>query len=84
MNDFLHGAVAMAAFIAGLFFLRYWRTTRESLFLCFSIGFWLIAANWTIPSLAAGLETYAHVLRFLGFAVIAYGVFAKNRSPARR
>ncbi|RYZ07567.1 MAG: hypothetical protein EOO73_11350 [Myxococcales bacterium] len=83
MIDFLHGMLAMAAFTVGLFFLRYWRMTRDSLFLYFCVAFWLLAANWTIPSYSAELVPHAHVLRFLGFALIAYAVFAKNRSPQR-
>jgi hypothetical protein len=83
VNDFLHGAVAMAAFVAGLFFFRYWRTTRDRLFLLFAFAFWLLTANWTIPTFAAELQPHAHVVRFLGFALIAYAVFAKNRSPRR-
>lgn len=84
MNDFLHGAVAMAAFTVGLFFLRYWRTTRDPLFISFSIAFWLLTANWTIPTFAPELAPHAHLLRFLGFGLIAYAVFAKNRSPQGR
>lgn len=81
MNDFLRGAVAMASFIVGLFFLRYWRATTDRLFLWFSLAFWLLAANWTLPTFAGELRPHAHVLRFLGFALIAYAVIAKNRSP---
>jgi Family of unknown function (DUF5985) len=84
VNDFLHGAVAMAAFTAGVFFFRYWRTTRDRLFLLFGIAFWLLTANWTIPTFAVELAPHAHVLRFLGFALIAYAVFAKNRTPQPR
>lgn len=80
MIDFLHGAVAMASVAVGLFFLKYWRTTRDRLFLCFCVAFWLLAANWTIPTFRADFAPHAHVLRFLAFALIAYAVVAKNRS----
>lgn len=80
MNEYLHGALAMASFTAGLFFLRYFRATRDRLFLCFCVAFWLLSANWTLPTLAASLLPYAHVLRFAAFALIAYGVVVKNRS----
>lgn len=83
MNDFLRGAVAMASFSVGLFFLRYWRTTADRLFFHFAVAFWLLAANWTIPTFSGEHRPHAHVLRFLAFALIAYAVVAKNRSPRR-
>ena len=39
LNAVLMGAVAMASFVAMLFFLRFWRQTRDSLFLLFAIAF---------------------------------------------
>ena len=49
MNDpvssVLLGAVAMASLVAALFFLRFWRQTRDSFFLLFSIAFGVDAAT---------------------------------------
>ena len=41
--SFLQGAIAMCFAIAGLFFLRFWRDTRDRLFLLFALSFWLQA-----------------------------------------
>ena len=41
----LMGAIALASFVAGLFFFRYWRSTRDSFFLYFALSFWIEAAN---------------------------------------
>ena len=38
-SSVLMGAVAMASFVATIFFLRFWRQTRDSLFLLFAIAF---------------------------------------------
>jgi len=82
MNQLLYGALAMAAWLAGLFFLRFWRVTRDRLFVFFVLAFWLLALNWLglglVPStLEARHEVY--LLRLLAFGLISAGVLDKNR-----
>jgi hypothetical protein len=84
VNDFVRGAAAMAALTVALFFLRYWRTSRERLFLLFSVAFLLLSLNWALPALGGALASHAHFFRFVGFAVIAYAVLDKNRRGKRR
>lgn len=79
MNDFLHGAITLASLAISLFFLRFWRSTRERLFLLFSAAFWLLALHWMLASLWPSLTGPAHVLRFIAFALIALAVLDKNR-----
>jgi hypothetical protein len=79
VNEFLRGAVAMASFAVGLFFLRYFRTSRDRLFLLFCVAFWLFALNWTVIALAPALAPHAYWLRFSAFAIIALAVIDKNR-----
>jgi hypothetical protein len=79
MNLFLNGAVTTASCAVALFFLRYWRTTRDRLFLMFSAAFWLLALHWLVSSAFPQLTTQAHVLRFLAFVLIAVAVLDKNR-----
>lgn len=78
-NDFLRGALVMASSSIALFFLRFWRTTSERLFLFFSFAFGLLGANWALASLGGSLAPHAHVLRFFAFVVIALAVLDKNR-----
>jgi hypothetical protein len=56
MNDVLLGAIAMASFVATLFFLRFWRQTRDRFFLLFAIAFALDA----LTRLTLGLSTVSH------------------------
>ena len=83
MNDFLRGAAATAALAIAVFFLRYWRTSRERLFLSFSVAFVLLSLNWALPAIGGPLAPHAHVFRFVGFALIAYAVIDKNRRGKR-
>jgi hypothetical protein len=39
------GALAMAFAVAGLFFLRFWRDTKDRLFAFFALAFFALAAN---------------------------------------
>jgi len=79
VNDFLRGALAMAALAVGLFFVRYWRATRDRLFLMFSGAFWLLGLSWTLATLAPTLVEQSHALRFSAYVLIAIAVMDKNR-----
>jgi hypothetical protein len=86
---FLNGAVALAYLVAGVFFLRFWRKTRDRLFLSFSAAFVLLATNLAIVvALGVGDERtgYSYILRVLGFLLILWAILRKNvggRRPAR-
>lgn len=82
MSDFLLGAITWASLSIALFFLRYWRRTRDRLFVMFSAAFWLLGMHWFLLSALPRLETQAHVLRFLAFGLIALAVLDKNRQSA--
>ena len=79
----LHGATAMACCVAALFFLRFWRTTRDRLFLFFSLGFWVLAAHWTVLGaldVDAEQRHLYYVPRLLAFLLILIGIADRNRS----
>ncbi len=81
MIDFLSGALAFANLVAGVYFLRYWRTTRDRLFLSFALAFWLLMLNQIIVRLLGpGDERsgYAYVLRVVGFLLILVAIIRKN------
>ncbi|HJT42778.1 MAG TPA: DUF5985 family protein [Rhizomicrobium sp.] len=78
---FLAGAVTMGFVVSALFFLRFWRRTQETLFLCFAIAFFLLAANQALPVLLeltdenrAGI----YLLRLAAFAMIIVAILIKN------
>jgi hypothetical protein len=79
--DFLGGAVAFAFIIAGVFFLRFWRTTRDGLFLSFAMAFWLLAANRILVAILGDDDertTRAYVLRVLAFLLILLAIARRN------
>ena len=83
MNEFLRGALAMASFVAGLFFLRFFRESRERLFLFFALAFWLLSVSWIgLATIAVETESghLVYLIRLAAFVLIIAGIVDKNRS----
>ena len=51
---FIAGAVVAGFALAGLFFLKFWKRTRDELFLAFTAAFWLLG-------ITQALLTFSHV-----------------------
>ena len=82
LNDFLSGAVAFGFVIAGLFFLRFWRRTRDGLFLAFAFAFWLLGAGQALLTLADVIveeRSWLYLFRLAAFALIIAAILRKNR-----
>ncbi|MCR4338003.1 MAG: DUF5985 family protein [Candidatus Omnitrophica bacterium] len=82
MQDILLGAIAMASFVAGLFFLRFWKSTKDRFFLFFAIAFWIEAINRVILGLVELSENFPifYLIRFLAFALILFAILDKNQA----
>ena len=81
--DFLSGAVALAYLVAGVYFLRFWRKTRDHLFLSFALAFWLLTLNQALAAaFGAGDERtgWTYLLRVIGFLLILAAIVHKNLS----
>ncbi|MBD1805385.1 hypothetical protein H6F98_07975 [Microcoleus sp. FACHB-SPT15] len=81
MTSFLMGTVAMGCAIAGLFFLRFWKETKDRLFLSFTLAFFMLTINRTL----LGFTPYAnettpdlYLLRLSAFLIILFGILDKN------
>jgi hypothetical protein len=81
---FMLGAIVACCAVAGAFFLRFWRKTRDRLFAMFSLAFWILAANWAALAFTRTdeIRTALYAVRLLAFGVILYAIVDKNRSPA--
>ena len=80
MNDFMVGAIAMASWIAGLFFLRFWKETRDRLFLIFAMAFWLLGlTRLALVILAFEEHNYVYWVRLAAFLLILFAIIDKNR-----
>ena len=86
INRFLLGALVMGCFAAGLFFLRFWRKTRDRLFSVFAVAFWLMGLNWLLLAFTspdAEFRPALYLIRLLAFVLILYAILEKNRAGRR-
>lgn len=82
MQQMLTGAIATGWAVAGLFFFRFWRRTRDPFFLWFALSFWLESCNRIALGVLVDVSE-EHPL-FYGLRVVAYGlillaIWQKNR-----
>ncbi|HKU93000.1 MAG TPA: DUF5985 family protein [Sphingomicrobium sp.] len=83
LYDFLSGAVSLGFFVCALFFLRFWRRTKDGLFLAFALAFSLLGLGQAILALA-NIPTEERgslfLIRLAAFALILIAIVRKNRS----
>jgi hypothetical protein len=81
---FLSGAISMGYLVISLFFVRFWRSSRDRLFLFFSIAFGLLLIE-RVVRVAFDLESEwipaVYLFRLLSFGMILYAIIDKNRRP---
>jgi len=80
---FLQAVSATAAFVAGLFFFRFWRDSADRLFAFFGAAFCLLSSSWALLALinpAEEMRSYIYAIRLLAFVLLIVGIVDKNRS----
>jgi hypothetical protein len=77
----LIGAISMGNFIAALFFLKFWRSTRDRFFLFFALSF----GTEAIGRLIIGLMEYPdeslpfpYLMRLAAYMLILFAIIDKN------
>ena len=86
MLDFLTGATATCAAVAGLFFFRFWRQTADRLFASFAIAFWLFGVHWLCLAIAGPDYEFRPLLygiRLVASGLIIGAIVEKNRMMKR-
>jgi hypothetical protein len=91
MNLILLGAIAMLCFTVALFFIRFWKTTRDRFFLFFAIAFFIEGCGRValgVIDYSSEQEPLFYLLRLLSFSVILFAIVDKNwlngADPLRR
>jgi hypothetical protein len=86
MQLFAAGMITMGLLIAAGFFLRFWKRTRDPLFMAFGAAFVLLALNQGIASLTTlGRDEIGSVwlLRLAAFCLIIGAIAWKNLGERR-
>ena len=80
MNQFMLGAIAMGSAVAALLFFRFWRSSRDRLFLYFSLSFLLEAVDRLFMSMGnlSDENQGFYLVRLLSYALILWAVVEKN------
>lgn len=82
MLHFMWGALAMSSLTASVFFLRFYRDTRDRLFIMFAAAFAVLAVHWGafgIVRLEDEDRPFVYLARLLAFGFILLGIVDKNR-----
>jgi len=86
VTDLVTGMIAMASIIIGLFFLRFWRNTKDRFFLYFALSFGIEGVHRIVTTLTYDEheESPLHYLvRLLAYGLILWAILEKNL-PSRR
>lgn len=86
LQNFLPGAITMGFAVCALFFLRFWRSTRDRLFLGFSLAFFLLGIGQALLGLSVVPEeerSFLYLFRLAAFSTIIVSIWLKN-GEARR
>lgn len=87
LNAILTGAIIMASLTVSLFFLRFWKSTRDKFFLYFAVSFALEAVNRIVlSSSVTQSETTPvyYLIRLLSYALILFAVLEKNKRHGKK
>lgn len=81
LSGFLLGVIATSSFTAGIFFLKFWKHTRDSLFLAFGLAFIIEGLNRTAVLTVANPNEgspWIYLVRLLAFLLILAAILKKN------
>lgn len=87
MIQILSGVFIGMALAVCLFFVRFWRKSRERLFALLALVFFLLAIERSVLAFVpAGHESrhFIFLVRLLAFALLIVGIIDKNRGHPRR
>ena len=82
MRLFISGMIVMGYSVAAAFFARFWRDTRDRLFLFFAVAFAMLAIHRISLAFEDSLhfpETTYYVIRLLAYVTILVAIVDRNR-----
>ncbi|HXT12993.1 MAG TPA: DUF5985 family protein [Candidatus Angelobacter sp.] len=82
MSHFVSGMLTMGYIVAGIFFLRFWRDSRDRLFAMFGASFFILAVQRLGLEFSRNLpeeEPLWYFVRLAAFVIIVVAIVDKNR-----
>lgn len=83
LEGFLLGVIVTASLTAGAFFLRFWRQTRDTLFLTFAAAFFIEGLNrigFLFVERPNEGSPAIYLVRLIAFLLILAAIVRKNRA----
>lgn len=83
MTDLLAGGSALAAAAIALYFMRFWRQTRDSFFALFALAFVMFVVNRALVAVVDDehqSEPWLYLPRLFAFLLIIAAIVYKNRA----
>ncbi|HLG87649.1 MAG TPA: DUF5985 family protein [Alphaproteobacteria bacterium] len=82
LHAFVSGMITAGYLVASLFFLKFWKRSREQLFLLLAPAFILLAINQAALTLAEipreEEKSWLYLIRLAAFSLIAGAIIRKN------
>jgi hypothetical protein len=81
MREIIIGALTMGYAVAGMFFLRFWRDTRDRLFLLFAVAFFVLSMNRAGFAFIHEQDShgdYLYWIRLVAFLIMLIAIIDKN------
>jgi hypothetical protein len=82
MIDLLSGILIAGDWVIGLFFLRFWATSRDRLFAMFAAAFWILGVQRLLLAVTRTVfedQAIFYTLRLAAFVIIVVAIIDKNR-----
>jgi hypothetical protein len=86
MEAMVTGAMACASFVVGLFFLKFWKSSRDRFFLYFALSFWIQGLNRIHLGISGSSQEDSagiYIIRLIAYVLILIAIWEKNREPRR-
>jgi hypothetical protein len=78
---FLSGAITLGYFVVALFFIRFWKSVGDRLFLFFSLAFVILGLErilFVSMSPSSEMTPYVYVMRLIAYVMIWWAIIEKN------
>ena len=82
----LLSAISMASLVAAMFFLRFWKKTRDKFFLWFAVSFAIEGINRAALGLSQDPnegQPFFYIIRFLSYLLIVIAIVSKNLATSK-
>lgn len=86
INDLISGALVMGYAVAAIFFLRFYRSTKDRLFAFFAAAFGILSCQRVALALTTKVledTVLIYVIRLIAFVIILYAIIDKNMQSKR-